>query len=347
MRNNALYFPYISIPNSAWTVRTLLYWDKLSSIVPIEYANRPEDLDDFMRNLVDAELVTPIIPAQFLYRVGQFETVFIELLDTRLKRIGRLRVDTKPHPRTRIHVEKLGKIPEVLVERGLAEQHDSSWYSVDTPVANLFMAYLAVCLGGLDEIDAAPVTNRWEYGSLFGYGPAVRRGKRPEHQKARNQIIECLLPVPEGQVTLAELVEFKSRHGALLPALRTMIEARSAQIAMLPDADDRVDAVRAFVSESQLQVDELCDAMRFSWKKLAFSALIPLTGSGLQWTATPADNPAAFAGTGLSFLGAVYGALSSIGGLNDIQRRRPLAYVAHAHRRFNLAGQPLGELRSG
>jgi hypothetical protein len=335
VRNNALYFPFISIPNTSWTIRTLLYWDRLSSIVPLEYACRPGELDNFMRQLLDAGLVTPVSPAAHLHRLENFESAFSELLDAKLKLLDRSRDGGRPRPRMGIHVEKLGRIPELLIDRGIAEAQGASWYSVDEPVARLFMAYLAVCLGGLDDVDAAPVTNRWEYARLFGYGTAARRGKAPEHHHARSQIIECLLPVPDEPVTLSQLVEFKEKHGRLLPALRTKIEAQSAQIAMLLDPEDRADATQDFVNDCRLHVEELCEAMRFSWKTLAFGTLVPLAGSGLQWASTAPESRMAFAGTALSFTAAVFAAFSSIGGLNDIQSRQPLAYIAYARKRFS------------
>jgi len=333
MRNNALYFPHISIPNSAWTLRTLLYWDKLSSIVPLEYVYRPEELGDFTRQLLDAGLVTSVSPAAHLHRLEHFEMGFRELLDARLRRQQLRRDSTTARRRTDIHIEKLGHIPELLLERGVAAQNGASWYSIDEPIANLFMAYLAVCLGGLDTVDAAPVTNRWEYARLFGYGTTNQRGKSPDHQQARNQIIECLIPVPDERVTLQQLVKFKEKYGTLLPALRTKIEARSAAIALLQDPEDREDAARDFVDDCRLQIEELCDAMRFNWKKLAFGTLAPLVGAGIQWTSPPPDTAIAFAGGAITFAGAIFSAFSSIG-LTDIQARQPLAYIAYARGRL-------------
>ncbi|MCZ2900950.1 hypothetical protein [Burkholderia thailandensis] len=334
MRNNALYFPYISIPNTAWTLRMLLYWDRLSSIVPIEIANRPEELDGFMRELVGAGLVTMITPAMHLHRVSGFEETFSALLDSRLRarrRLGRL---SDRVGKIHIHVEKLGRIPEILAERGVAEQLDGSWYSMDEPIANLFMAYLAVCLGGLPEVDAAPVTHRWEFARLFGNGTRRLHAKKSEHQSAREEIIKCLLPIPEGNVTLTELVEFKSKHGHLLPALRTMVESQSAKIALLPDPEDRVDAIRDFDNECRVRVDELCDAMRLNWKTLAFGTLTPLIAGGLTLASTPHDDRMAYAAAGLSFVGAAYQALASVRGLTPARAQQPLAYVAHARTRL-------------
>lgn len=39
-----LYFPYISIPNTEWTIHSLLYWDEVASIIPFEFMQDPGDL---------------------------------------------------------------------------------------------------------------------------------------------------------------------------------------------------------------------------------------------------------------------------------------------------------------
>ncbi|MDF2682883.1 MAG: hypothetical protein K0R47_4073, partial [Brevibacillus sp.] len=45
MRRTILYYPNIVIPDGAWLRKSLLYWDEVSSIVPIgwEYENRHND----------------------------------------------------------------------------------------------------------------------------------------------------------------------------------------------------------------------------------------------------------------------------------------------------------------
>lgn len=61
--SNLLYYPYINVPRTDWTLRTLLYYDNIGSIVPQEYFYEPErNYDEFMLELVRNELVTPINP---------------------------------------------------------------------------------------------------------------------------------------------------------------------------------------------------------------------------------------------------------------------------------------------
>ena len=40
---NLLYYPYINLPDTEWTIRTLLYYDNVSSIVrPNTFMNRSD-----------------------------------------------------------------------------------------------------------------------------------------------------------------------------------------------------------------------------------------------------------------------------------------------------------------
>lgn len=42
MSSNALYYPYIQVPESPWFTRVLLYWDRVGAIVPNDYIEDPD-----------------------------------------------------------------------------------------------------------------------------------------------------------------------------------------------------------------------------------------------------------------------------------------------------------------
>lgn len=333
MRDKALYFPYISLPNEMWTIKTLLYWDGLSSIVPMDYIDHPEELGPFMEQLVGEGLVEQVFPTQYLYQIDLFEQCFIDLIKKRsdwrlMSTAGVARGGTA---KTRIHIEKMGRISDFLVEYGLAERVNWAWYDVDKRVANLFMAYLASCLGAIPAINAAPVTDKVAFSRMFGdLKRPYKRDNAIHHHKARDVILKSLLPAPSEQVTLSQLVRFKQRHGHLLPALRRKVEAHCASIAILENPEDRIVSTEDFVKQSRLEIDEIVDAMKPTWKMLTFGSLIPLFGSGLAWQATETGNHLAYAGAALSFAGATYQAIASIQGIQNQQLTKPLAYLAHA-----------------
>lgn len=333
MRSNALYFPYIELPQDSWSTKALLYWDKLSSIVPMDHLDHPEQMSVFMRTLLTEGLVEPVIPAQFIYQVERFDTSFIELIENRLRRIHRIgSVHDAQHRTTRIHVEKLGEIPRFLVESGLAKQIDWAWYDVEESIAKQFMSYLATCLGAIPAVNATPVTDS----SIFASNLRPRRlqpARQPLHQhKSRDVILRHLLPTPVSPVGIDELLNFKQRHGHLLPPLRASVEDHCMQVAMLQDANDRIEANEAFLLDSKQKIAEIEDAMRPTFGKVVFGSLAPLFGAGLAIQATDPGNKVGYAGAALSLSGAIYQAISSIRGSRRAVENRPLAYIAHARR---------------
>lgn len=336
MRDNVLYFPYISIPNEKWTIKTLLYWDKISSIVPMEYIDEPEKLSPFMQQLVQEELVEQVFPAHYLHRIESFEDTFIQMIDHRLNILRRFNKSKarihqgKFGARSMIHAEKLGQIPDYLIKKGLASRVDYSWYEVDKTVAKLFMAYLASCLGGIDAVNATPVTNQITFSRLFGDFKYNAKKNLRNHQEAREVILDSLLPVPSEDISLDKLVRFKSDYGHLLPPLRRKVETHCASIALLPNKEDRVLSTEQFIADCFDDVNEITEAMRPTWNNISFGSLYPLFGAGFTLHATNAGNDLAYAGAAFTFAASAYQAIASIRGNRITQEKKPLAYMVHA-----------------
>jgi len=337
MRDNALYFPYISIPNEKWTIKTLLYWDRLSSIVPMDFIDAPEQLSPFMRQLVQEDLVEQVFPAHHLHQIEDFDNCFIRLVEHRIKKFRPLSTNKSIIPneklskRSLVHAEKMGRIPEFLIENNLASRTDNwAWFEVDANIANLFMAYLASCLGALDDVNAAPVTNQTRFSSIISPQRLATKKSNVHHHKARDVILQSLLPTPNEKVSLDQLLRFKSDYGHLLPLLRRKIEAHCVSISILPTGIDRLNSTEQFISDCMEDVNEITDAMKPTWKKVTLGSLTPLFGAGFTLKATSANDELAYAGAAFTFAATAYQAISSIRGNRDNQLRKPLAYIAHA-----------------
>lgn len=334
MSRNALYFPYIDLPSTSWTTQAILYWDKLSSIVPMDYLHRPEQMDELTRSLLTEGLVEPIIPGMYIYQAREFDSCFINYVEQRvLPARERMSCSKNERPVTCIHAEKMGRIPEFLVESGLAKQLDWAWYEVDAAIANSFMAYLASVLSALPEINAAPITDRALFAASLGtrkYSKA--RGSALHEFKARQVILKAILPLPSGPVDLGRLIRFKARYGYLLPQLREKIEAHCALISILPEPEAREVATQNFINECREHVNEIVAAMRPSFSRIVYGSLAPLFGSGLALHTTDQGNVLAYAGAATSLVGAAYQAISSVRGPRMAQEGRPLAYLAHVRR---------------
>lgn len=333
MRSNALYFPYIAVPESAWTARALLYWDKLSSIIPWDHLHHPDQLAPHMQQLLTEGLVEPIMPGRFVHEIERFDQCFIDLIEKRLARQGDVAHRSRQFLQsTRIHAEKLGQIPNYLVDMGLARRIDWAWYDVETPTANLFMSYLAVCLGSLREVDATPVTNSALIASTM-LPPPGRTERREVHaHKTRELVLKELLPVPVGRVDLDQLVRFKRKHGHLLPDLRAKVEIHCTRVAALTSSEDRIEANEAFIRDARQQIAEIEAAMRPSFGDVVFGSITPLFGAGLALHGADPGDSMTYTGAAASFAGAAYMAIASIRNPRAAVSTRPLAYLAHARR---------------
>lgn len=78
-----------------------------------------------MRRLLGDGLVEPLSPGQFVHGIPKFDECFIDFVEKRFLRQRRsVQRNAAPVRTTLIHAEKLGRVPEFLVEAGLARQVD-------------------------------------------------------------------------------------------------------------------------------------------------------------------------------------------------------------------------------
>ncbi|MCP4985662.1 MAG: hypothetical protein GY928_06200 [Colwellia sp.] len=336
MRNNALFFPFISVPKKGWTINTLLYWDKLASIVPFDHIDNPKQLTPFMRGLINEGLIEQLHPGQYIYEIEKFDECFINLISHRLRKIRKIQNTKYPvrglSPKALIHAEKLGVVQYFLVDQGLAEKSHGSWYSVERWAANLFMAYLASSLGSHSDVNAAPVTNQVSVANMFAnFTQGIKsRDQLIRKDGARDLIIKALLPYPNQKVSMAELLKFKEMYGHLLPEFRNRVEAHCAQVSTLDDEEARVIITNNFVKDSLDEVSVIESAMKTFWKNISFSSLTPITGAALSVSAIQPDQTLAITGAAVTLTGAISQAISSIRTEKRLTQA-PLAYVAHAH----------------
>ena len=89
--NSLLYYPYINLPKNNWTIRALLYYDNVNSIVPEQYFNEPERYDPFMQEAILQELITPVNPMYVLDNPHEISIKFIEYLSAKNDVIERRR----------------------------------------------------------------------------------------------------------------------------------------------------------------------------------------------------------------------------------------------------------------
>jgi hypothetical protein len=347
-----LYFPYINAPQDAWFTRVLLYWDKVGSIVPADYARSGDRYTPYMRELLDAELVERVTPEDHVEPLIKPMESFLQELDHDAEvaaRSGRplgieaaTRGGVESGTVIEIHQGKLGHIVgHGLMERGLARRAPrgrGDWYQVDSFVGARFMSFLAASLGA--RVDMWPITDT-AYGLIgFAGAPPSGTGRRAIVEELRPAILDAVLPAPAEPVSTAELVDFKAKHGQLLTHFRREVDQRLIEISREPDEWARTQLQNNAIADAEEQVDEIVARMRERrWRRVGKGALL-IAGPAAATAASIATlNPVTGIPAAATFAATIYRVRNELRPSVD-WREEPLAYAALAQRRFATATSP-------
>ncbi|MBC3847206.1 kinase [Winogradskyella echinorum] len=300
-----LYFPYINLPKTDWTVRTLLYYDNISSIVPQEYFYSPErNYEPFMLELVRSELVIPINPIEVLEKPWEISKPFIKFLEKNEKRLLKKRENFILGRRGKIHIGKFfsarihvdkfdGEIFYQLEQLGLAERDNGQWYSVEKNTANHLMNYLATIIS--TKLEMRPTTDNFKK-SYYSYKDIIEN-------KKRQTILSNLIPFPE-EIDLNKIRRFKDKHNDLLKAFKNRIE----QLVLDENLINGTDLFKLKIEELTIRKDELSAKMNESQiNNIIFGSVCGIIGA-VQGLKT-AETTGALIGALPGFVSAVHSAL--------------------------------------
>ncbi|MDM5226071.1 hypothetical protein QUF73_07590 [Cytobacillus sp. NJ13] len=335
-----LYFPSITIPKSQWLMGSLFYWDKLGSIVPLEFLKKPDLLGEYMRKLVEAELIEQVVPENYLWNVASFEEEFLEFIDnnpvfcpiSKLGKLGLIGQNGVIKTTTEIHMGKLRGLGQKLEQRGLATKGRGSWYTVEEYTASNFMTYLATVLGAITEY--RPLTD--SYNELSYFLPNVEKENTRDvlKEQLRARIIEKVLPVPSSIEDPYDIYRFKEKHYDKLKRFRRHVEEFMLNLELLPEYQVE-ERIKLFAESSEDEIRDISDKMKsFKWRMISFATLCSIAPPALDLVkGISEDSKLDTASATVSLLGAVGSALSRAE-IIEIERR-PLAYAAIVEKQFN------------
>ena len=342
--DGVLYFPYISVPQNAWFTRVLLYWDEVGSIVPARHARDQSRVTAFMRDLVSAKLVRPIVPEAFDRHLYAAVDPFLEFVASDPEIAARAksgfgsesasRGGSEPGTSFRIHRGKFSYIlGRELERRGLARpagdgRRGRDWLEVESRTATAYMAYLSATLGALEDVEMDPITDT--LGALAPFGGGEPTAPLQLAAELRMGVLESVLPGPTNSISVSTLVRFKERHGELLGRFRSEIESQLLKLAETPDADVREAKRSILTAELQDQLAEIEGQMRPQWPKLVFGTLCNVLGAAIPVGAAVATGALPVAAGGVpGLMNAVYTAQAAVRRPGEV-RKNPLAYAALA-----------------
>jgi hypothetical protein len=269
MKSRALYFPYISIPESRWLTQMLLYWDQVSSIVPYEYVHQPEVLGSYMQELMREELVNQVIPGQYVHRIPRFVDRFATYLEGSNEILDDRRQNFSEGKVFKIHIEKMGDLDHVLTKMGLANATEYPWYNVEHDTAHDFMTYLATILGQIKSVDSFAVTDSNVYLERLKISGVQIDKIDQQVASLRINILNRILPVPDHQVSPSEISIFKKKHNNDLLSFRRRVEKEIINVLNISDSTLRNRQLDLFYEEADHQIIEIQKTMQsFGWKTI-------------------------------------------------------------------------------
>lgn len=353
--DNVLYFPHISIPETPWLTRSILYWNSVGSIIPENMLYRPRGLTPTMRKLVDAELVKPETPSRHTYKARNFTRAFMQFVDndpamlklrSSLNIHGRYRhLEDLPFPSSLVHMEKLEEIAFELQVRGLAvhsrdENNGWGWFRVETTTAYYFMAYLATVIGAVANYQ--PATDKPMYLSALLGSYRDLLDNRASREIWRTKILTNLLPGPARLDSVDKLVSFKEKYGVQLSRFRNEIEQFILDLEAAP-SHQHEERINRFISSALEQRDEISHRMReHKWSILSMGTLLSLGASALPLAdSLPTGNYFEAIGAGLGIAAAFAAALSTQQ-LQEI-KNRPMAYAVLTRSKLKLPDSKVNE----
>lgn len=292
----ALYFPFINVPSTAWWTRTLLYWDRVGTIVPHSYWHDPDKLGEYTLELIHEGVVDQFRPEWAGYALRDNFGAFLrrltsEEIDDRRRRLRNAEVVFVHRDKWLMYESGLHDIRRMglAAEDGEFSRRGAEWVAVEQTTANEFMAALTLALcqeaaRGNEHADRGfglpgtwvPTTDRLEAvrAILAGLEPSkpsdgdrrVNLRVRGEMAAAevRSELLSDLLPAPAEPLPIDQVLAFRRKHGSLLPDLRRHLESRIDEALAIDDEVlrfrllDRVrDELEDQIAEAEAHLREL------------------------------------------------------------------------------------------
>lgn len=228
-----LYYPTILVP-TRWLKWTILYWDKVSSIVPKIWEDEmkekpsfknPQDEETYrvMRYLEDEGEYEPTIPS-YVHLISEFkEIIRSPQFQSKIDRNWR-----KNKTIGRVHKDKVSYgVGDFLEDDDLMmkDEMDPNWFLMEENTSMLFMALLAKYLADVDSDYTTPSTDWKEYETLI-YESSDKKNGFP----SLNTKFLDVLPVPKDDVSIEDILRFKKKRNDELLYFREVIDGIQREI---------------------------------------------------------------------------------------------------------------------
>lgn len=261
MKDNALYYPYINLPESDWLLKRLLYWDKMYSIATYETIHNKKDLTPLMQELAEDENLFQFIkPLDYYHKLENFRNSFLETAKD-----FQFNNPYQNENMTRIHIEKISDLSNQLENMGVIKPlRNHPWYEMDSELSDIFMRDLAIELCEISDIKATPITT-----SNFTF----------DRQFIENEVLNFTMPLPEGKIELKKIREFRERNKQTVKRYRDKIDDITDKILKGNSFEERQDLLNDARKNFTEELIILNSEISRLWKKQSKHIILPIVST--------------------------------------------------------------------
>lgn len=235
----ALYYPWIDLRRSEWTLNAILYWDQIKTIVPASirapYENR------ISRSLEAEGILLPlnISPNSPEVQLASSEFLaFAETSEGQKLLNGPLFMPRQSRDRfwereSYIHLEKLGdELYRWLLINGAIEQQES-WIRIDRNIANYYLTILAGKLAQNQGVALLTASNQYEKLANMVYRDYNPQSALQIPQEYREVLLSyATLPVIgiQNNTPIDKIIDFRNKHRDEISRFRVEIARLSSEM---------------------------------------------------------------------------------------------------------------------
>ena len=233
---HALYYPHINLTNKNWVKHSLLFWDKISRIIP--YSVEPSDSEDIIRLKYETGFIQDYHPdnwdtshtfqefANELRNIIESDHYFNERYfygdrnqrnytrdyENRRRFFSEL-IDTNG---TYIHVSKMdNRLKEYLFEIGIAfpgRNEWGDWVKIDNEIGLLYMTYFAK---SISKNNSLPIVTDVEqtFSAAIVFESKINSDYKNQFEyRLGNLLIETIVPKNINDVPLDKILEIRNKY---------------------------------------------------------------------------------------------------------------------------------------
>jgi hypothetical protein len=223
MERTLLYYPTIDIPNMEWLYSSILYADKVSSIIP-HREWRQDQFPSTIQFLIDQNQYKPIYIEEVLENhgkeFGEFENLFISTIDEKFDFSPQQKesIEVGKNIFTHIYRTKISeKLRRYFYTRDLIITKNNETYEMNETIALFYMGLLAQYVAKVTDDDLLiPSTDIEKYEEI-AFGLPI------EKAQTFKLIIENCLPVPIQNTPLEAIIDLKIKRRDELIEFRKFI----------------------------------------------------------------------------------------------------------------------------